>query len=144
MAWNLGANDVANAMASAVGAKAITVKQAVFIAGILNIIGAVFIGGHVTETIRKGIVSIDELAANPHLVMIGCFSALFAASLWVFLATMTGMPVSSTHSIVGAMMGFGLIAGGPSVVYWGKVLGIVASWLICPVFSGILGFIITW
>lgn len=141
MAWNLGANDVANAMASAVGAKAITVKQAVFIAGILNVVGAVFIGGHVTETIRKGIVSIDKLAANPYLVMIGCFSALLAASLWIFLATMAGMPVSSTHSIVGAMLGFGFIAGGPSVVYWGKVLGIVASWLISPVFSGILGFI---
>jgi len=141
MAWNLGANDVANAMASAVGAKAITIRQAVFIAGILSIVGAVFIGGHVTETIRKGIVSIDSLASNPQLIIIGCFSALFAASFWVFLATWAEMPVSSTHSIVGAMLGFGIVAGGPSMVHWGKVFGIVASWLISPFFSAILGFI---
>ena len=141
MAWNLGANDVANAMASAVGARAITIKQAVFIAGTLNVIGAVFIGGHVTETIRKGIVSIDKLSASPELVMIGCFSALFAASFWVFLATWAEMPVSSTHSIVGGMLGFGIIAGGPGVVHWVRVFEIVASWVISPFFSAVLGFI---
>jgi PiT family inorganic phosphate transporter len=85
MAWNIGANDVANSMASAVGARAITIRQAVFIAGILNIVGAVFIGSHVTKTIRKGIVSTDILS-DPHLALIGAFSALLAAALWVSFA----------------------------------------------------------
>ena len=86
MAWNIGANDVANSMASAVGAKAITIKQAIFIAGILNIVGATFIGTHVTNTIRKGIVSTDVLT-DPHLALIGALSALLAAALWVSFAT---------------------------------------------------------
>jgi PiT family inorganic phosphate transporter len=117
MAWNIGANDVANSMASAVGARAITIRQAVFIAGILNIVGAVFIGSHVTKTIRKGIVSTDILS-DPHLALIGAFSALLAAALWVSFATWKSLPVSTTHSIVGAMIGFGIMAGGFSVINW--------------------------
>lgn len=101
MSWNIGANDVANSMASAVGAKAITIHQAIFIAGILNITGAVFIGSHVTNTIRKGIVSTDILA-DPHIALIGAFSALLAASLRISFATWKSLPVSTTHSIVGA------------------------------------------
>ncbi|MDL1970960.1 MAG: inorganic phosphate transporter [Candidatus Desulfofervidaceae bacterium] len=142
MAWNLGANDVANSMASAVGARAITIKQAMVIAGVLTFVGATFIGGHVTETIRKGIVPFDVLSSRPELIVIGSFAALFAASLWVFIATWTKMPVSSTHSIVGALLGVGIIAGGPEVVNWPKVGEIVASWIISPFFSGILGFIL--
>ena len=111
MAWNIGANDVANSMASAVGAKAITIKQAIFIAGILNVLGATFIGTHVTNTIRKGIVSTDVLT-DPHLALIGALSALLAAALWVSFATWKSLPVSTTHSIVGAMIGFGIMAGG--------------------------------
>ncbi|MFZ7127435.1 MAG: inorganic phosphate transporter [Desulfobacterales bacterium] len=139
MAWNIGANDVANSMASAVGAKAITIRQAVFIAGFLNIAGAVFIGAHVTETIRKGIVSPDVLT-DPHLALIGALSALLASALWVSFATWKSLPVSTTHSIVGAMIGYGIMAGGVSVINWGKLGAVVASWVISPVFSLIIGF----
>jgi PiT family inorganic phosphate transporter len=140
MAWNIGANDVANSMASAVGAKAITIRQAVFIAGILNIIGATVIGSHVTNTIRKGIVS-TEVLTDPHLALIGALSALLAAALWVSFATWKSLPVSTTHSIVGAMIGFGIMAGGFSVINWGKLLAVVLSWVISPVFALILGFV---
>ncbi|MFH1672877.1 MAG: inorganic phosphate transporter [Pseudomonadota bacterium] len=139
MAWNIGANDAANAMASAVGAKAITLRQAVFIAGILNIVGAIFIGSHVTETIRKGIVSPDVLA-DDRVILIGALSALIAAALWVFFSTWKSLPVSTTHSIVGAMLGFGIIAGGFSAVNWITLGAIVASWIISPIFAMILAF----
>ncbi|MGD2269932.1 MAG: inorganic phosphate transporter [Desulfobacterales bacterium] len=139
MAWNIGANDVANSMASAVGAKAITVRQSIFIAGILNVIGATFIGSHVTQTIRKGIVS-TEILTDPHLALIGALSALLAASLWVSFATWKSLPVSTTHSIVGAMIGFGIMAGGFSVINWAKLGAVVLSWVISPVFSMIIGY----
>jgi len=140
MAWNIGANDVANSMASAVGAKAITIRQAVFIAGILNIVGAVFIGSHVTKTIRKGIVSTDILA-DPHLTLIGALAALLAAALWVSFATWKSLPVSTTHSIVGAMIGFGIMAGGFSVINWGKLAAVVLSWVISPVLAMVIAFL---
>jgi PiT family inorganic phosphate transporter len=140
MAWNIGANDVANSMASAVGAKAITIRQSIFIAGILNIIGATFIGSHVTQTIRKGIVSTDILA-DPHLALIGALAALLAAALWVSFATWKSLPVSTTHSIVGAMIGFGITAGGFSVINWGKLGAVVLSWVISPVFAMAIGFL---
>jgi PiT family inorganic phosphate transporter len=140
MAWNIGANDVANSMASAVGARAITIRQAIFIAGILNIVGAVFIGSHVTKTIRKGIVSTDILS-DPHLALIGALSALLAAALWVSFATWKSLPVSTTHSIVGAMIGFGIMAGGFSVINWGKLGAVVLSWVISPVFAMVIAFL---
>jgi PiT family inorganic phosphate transporter len=126
-------------MASAVGARAITIRQAIFIAGILNIVGAVFIGGHVTNTIRKGIVSTDILA-DPNLALIGGLSALLSAALWVSFATWKSLPVSTTHSIVGAMIGFGIMAGGFATINWGKLGAVVLSWIISPVFSMIIGF----
>ncbi|NDV20417.1 phosphate permease [Pseudodesulfovibrio sp. JC047] len=141
MAFNLGANDVANSMASAVGARAITVKQAVFIAGTLNFVGAVFLGSHVTATISKGIIN-PEVISDPKIIMIGMFAALLAAGLWVLVATLTALPVSSTHSIVGAIMGFGLVAGGPDVVNWLKIGGIVLSWIISPFFAAAIAFFI--
>jgi PiT family inorganic phosphate transporter len=141
MAWNIGANDVANSMASAVGAKAITIRQAIFIAGILNIVGATFIGSHVTNTIRKGIVSTDVLS-DPHVALLGALSALLAAALWVSFATIKSLPVSTTHSIVGAMIGFGVMTGGFSVINWGKLGAVVASWIISPVFSLIIAWLL--
>ena len=140
MAWNIGANDVANSMASAVGAKAITIRQAIFIAGILNIVGATLIGSHVTNTIRKGIVS-TEIMADPHVALIGALSALLAAAFWVSFATWKSLPVSTTHSIVGAMIGFGIVAGGMSVINWGKLGAVVLSWVISPVFSLVIAFV---
>ena len=140
MAWNIGANDVANSMASAVGAKAITIRQAVFIAGILNIVGATFIGSHVTNTIRKGIVS-TEVMSDPVVALAGALAALLAAALWVSFATWRSRPVSTTHSIVGAMIGFGIMAGGFSVINWGKLGAVVLSWVISPVFSLVIAFV---
>lgn len=140
MAWNIGANDVANSMASAVGAKAITIRQAIFIAGILNILGAVFIGAHVTDTIRKGIVS-TEILTDPHMALIGALAALLASALWVSFATWKSLPVSTTHAIVGAMTGFGIMAGGVSAVNWGKLGGVVLSWVVSPIFSLLIAFV---
>ncbi len=139
MAWNIGANDVANSMASAVGARAITIRQAILIAGILNLAGAAFIGSHVTDTIRKGIVSTDVLT-DPQQALIGALSALLAAALWVSFATWQSLPVSTTHSIVGAMIGFGIMTGGFSVINWGKLGAVVLSWIISPVFSMLLAY----
>jgi len=141
MAWNIGANDVANSMASSVGAKAITIRQAIFLAGILNIVGAVFIGSHVTNTIRKGIVSTD-IMTDPHVALIGALSALLAAALWVSFATWKSLPVSTTHSIVGAMIGFGIMAGGFTVINWGKLFAVVLSWIVSPLFSIIISYLI--
>jgi PiT family inorganic phosphate transporter len=139
MAWNIGANDVANSMASAVGAKAITLRQAILIAAVLNIAGAAFLGSHVTDTIRKGIVH-GEVFGDPDLALTGAFSALLSASLWVSFATWRSLPVSTTHSIVGSMVGFGVAVGGFTVINWGVLAAVVLSWVISPVFSLIIGY----
>ncbi len=141
MAWNIGANDVANSMASAVGAKAITLRQAVIIAGVLTFVGATFVGTHVTDTVRKGILNPYEMG-TPMVVIIAFSSALLGASIWIFIATWKGLPVSTTHSIVGALVGTGLISGGSSIIHWGKIWGIIASWVISPLFSAILAFLV--
>ncbi len=139
MAWNIGANDVANGMAPAVGAKAITLKQAVIIAGILDFLGAAFIGSHVTDTIRNNIV--DPVAmTDPHTVSLGLLAALLAAAFWVFFASWRNLPVSTTHSVVGAMLGFGIVTGGWSVIQWAKVSAIVLSWVVSPLFSSLLAY----
>ena len=141
MAFSLGANDVANSMASAVGARAITIRQAVIIAGTLTFVGAVFLGSHVTATITRGIINPEHIA-DPRIMMLGMFSALLAASLWVLIASLTALPVSSTHSIVGSILGFGIVAGGPLVVNWWILSGVVLSWIISPLFAGTIAFLI--
>lgn len=141
VAWNIGANDVANSMASAVGAKAITYKQAIFIASILTIVGATFIGSHVTDTVSKGIVD-PAFIKDPQIAIIGFISALFAAGVWITFATWKSLPVSTTHSIVGALIGFGLVYGGKDAVNWTKLGGVVLSWIISPIFAGALAFMI--
>ncbi|MFW5975575.1 MAG: inorganic phosphate transporter [Desulfosalsimonas sp.] len=140
MAWNIGANDVANSMASAVGSRAITLRQAIFIAGILNIVGAAFIGSHVTDTIRKGIVS-PQVLEDPQVALAGALSALLAAALWVSFATWKSLPVSTTHSIVGSMIGFGIVSGGFSVINWTGLIAVISSWVISPVFAMAISFI---
>ncbi|KPJ98387.1 MAG: hypothetical protein AMJ60_08390 [Desulfobacterales bacterium SG8_35] len=150
MAWNIGANDVANSMADAVGSGALSVKQAVIAAGICEFAGAVLVGSHVTDTIRKGIVDPGALAAMPGmlegepaaLLVIGMSAALLSAAIWLNLATWTGMPVSTTHSIVGSIAGFGIVAAGIGSVHWGKMGQIVASWFISPFAGGLMAFII--
>jgi PiT family inorganic phosphate transporter len=141
MAWNIGANDCANAMASAVGSKVITLRQALVLATLLTFIGATFVGSHVAQTIRKGIVD-SQAIGSPRLIWIGLLSALLAASLWVCLATYRNLPVSTTHSIVGAVIGVGLVTGGPSAVHWKEVIYIVLSWILSPLLSGMAGFVL--
>jgi inorganic phosphate transporter, PiT family len=141
MAWNIGANDCANAMASAVGAKVITLRQSLVLATVLTFLGATFVGSHVAKTILNDIVN-QEAIKNPVLVWLGLLSALFSASLWVCLSTYKNLPVSTTHSIIGAMIGVGLVAGGPSVVHWGSVGFIFLSWILSPILSGVAAFFI--
>ncbi|ODN31189.1 phosphate permease [Fervidobacterium thailandense] len=141
MAFAIGANDVANGMATAVGARAITVRQAALIAAFLEFLGAVMFGATVTKTIASGIVSIDHIQ-DPNKVIIGAISALVAATAWVLLATYYAMPVSTTHSIIGGMVGFGLVSGGARVIYWDKLWKIVLSWFVSPVVGGVLSFIV--
>jgi PiT family inorganic phosphate transporter len=142
MAWNIGANDVANSMADAVGSKALTVFWAVVLAGICNFCGAVLVGGHVTDTVRKGIIDTQAFAQDPRMLAHGMVCALFAAAVWLNLASYFGMPVSTTHSIVGAIVGFGILKAGLGYVHWSTLGRIVASWLISPLAGGVTAFVI--
>ncbi len=141
MAFSLGANDVANSMAPAVGARAITVRQAVIIAGSLTFVGAVFLGANVTATITRGIINPEHIT-DPKIMVLGMFASLMAASLWVLLASLTSLPVSSTHSIVGSILGFSLVAAGPNVINWWVLSGVVASWFISPFLAGGIAYLI--
>jgi inorganic phosphate transporter, PiT family len=142
MAWGIGANDVANAMGTSVGSKALTIKQAILIAMVFEFAGAYLAGGEVTSTIRKGIIDASYFVDSPELLVFGMISALFAAATWLLIASILGWPVSTTHSIVGAIVGFAAVGVSPDAVEWGKVLGIVGSWIITPLISGIIAFII--
>jgi PiT family inorganic phosphate transporter len=139
MAWNIGANDVANAMGTSVGSHAITMKQAVLLAAVFEFAGAFLVGGHVTETVRKGIVSTEIFQSSPEIFVLGMLSALIAAGVWLNLATYLGLPVSTTHSIIGSIVGFGLLVGGVSAIHWGKLLSVVMSWVISPLCGGLIG-----
>jgi len=141
MAWNIGANDVANAMGTSVGSHAITMKQAVLLAAVFEFAGAFLVGGHVTNTVRKGIVSTEVFQGNPEIFVLGMLSALIAAGIWLNLATYLGLPVSTTHSIIGAIVGFGLVVGGFSAIHWGKLGSVVMSWVISPVCGGLMGWV---
>lgn len=141
MAWNIGANDVANAMGTSVGSGALTLKQAVIIAAVLEFSGAFFLGSHVSETIQKGIVD-SAIFTNPMVLVYGMLSALISAGVWLQLASYYGWPVSTTHSIVGAIVGFGLVVGGVEAIYWDNVAFIASSWILSPLLGGILSFAI--
>ncbi len=142
MAWGIGANDVANAMGTSVGSGAITLKQAILIAAVFEFAGAFLAGGQVTSTIRRGIVDPALLAGTPELLVYGMISALLAAAVWLLIASMKGWPVSTTHSIVGAIVGFAAVGIGVDSVSWVKVGTIVMSWISSPLMAGILAFII--
>ncbi|RVU31557.1 inorganic phosphate transporter [Neptunomonas marina] len=140
MAWGVGANDVANAMGTSVGSKALTLKQAIMIAILFEFAGAYLAGGAVTSTIRKGIIDPGILSGNPELLVFGMMSALLAAGIWLLVATHFGWPVSTTHSIVGAIVGFAAVGISVDAVNWGKVSKIVASWVVSPVTAGFIAF----
>ena len=138
MAWGVGANDVANAMGTSVGSKALTIRQAIIIAMVFEFCGAYFAGGQVTETIKNGIV--DAELIPPDLFVLGMMSSLLAAGTWLLIASIKGWPVSTTHSIVGAVIGFAAIGISPDVVHWSAIGPIVASWVVTPFLSGVLAF----
>ncbi|WP_301098952.1 inorganic phosphate transporter [Otariodibacter sp.] len=142
MSFGIGANDVANAMGTSVGSGAITPKQAVYIALIFELMGAYFAGGEVAETIKSGIISADTFAGRPDILILGMMSSLFAAGLWLMIASHKGWPVSTTHSIIGAIVGFACITIGTEAVQWGQFSGIVGSWFITPILAGIVAFFI--
>jgi PiT family inorganic phosphate transporter len=149
MAWNIGANDVANSMADAVGSKALSIKNAVILAGVCEFAGAVMVGSHVTDTVRKGIVDPSVIAEMPGLlqgeaaamIVVGMTAALLSAAFWLHFSSATGMPVSTTHSIVGAVAGFGIVAAGINSVNWAKMGQIVASWFISPIAGGVIAYV---
>ena len=140
MAWAIGANDVANAMGTSVGSGALTIRGAIIVAAILEFSGAFLAGGHVTDTVRKGILDMD-LMSNEHLIY-GMLAALTSAGTLLLGATRLGLPVSTTHAIVGAIVGFGAVSIGPEAVRWDKVGQIVVSWVSSPLLSGLLAFFI--
>ena len=142
MAWGIGANDVANAMATSVGSRALTIKQAIIVAAVFEFTGAFLAGGQVTATIRNGIIDVTSVGDNPELLIFGMLAALLAAAVWLLIASQKGWPVSTTHSIVGAIVGFAVVGVGMDAVHWSKVGTIAASWVISPMMSGFLAFFI--
>ncbi|RUM41515.1 MAG: phosphate permease [Desulfocapsa sp.] len=142
MTWGVGANDLANAMGTSVGAGAVSVKQAIGIAIIFEFAGAVLAGGHVTQTIRKGIIDPTTIIDQPQILVYGMLAALLAAAVWLMIASSKGWPVSTTHSIVGALVGFAVVGIGPNAVNWGEIAKIIASWVVSPVVGGILSFLL--
>ena len=143
MTWGIGANDVANALGTSVGSGAVTVRTAIIIAAIFEFLGAAVAGGHVTRTIRKGIIDPSAIVDDPQLLIFGMLAALLAAAIWLAIASFKGWPVSTTHSIVGALVGFGIAGVGVSAVNWAKIGQIAASWVISPVVGGIIAFVLT-
>jgi PiT family inorganic phosphate transporter len=142
MAWGIGANDVANAMGTSVGSGALTLRGAIIVAAVLEFSGAFLAGGHVTDTVRKGMLDMDRVALNPELLVYGMLAALASAATLLLLASSRGLPISTTHSIVGAIIGFGAVAFGVDAVAWGKVIQIVLSWVTSPLIGGVLAFLI--
>jgi len=142
MAWGIGANDVANAMGTSVGSGAVTIKHAIIIAAIFEFSGALLAGGEVTQTIRKGMIDTTSLAATPELLVFGMLAALLAAAVWLLVASYYGWPVSTTHSIVGAIVGFAAVGIGMEAVMWGKVGTIAMSWIISPLTAGVIAYVL--
>ena len=142
MAWGIGANDVANAMATSVGSRALTIKQAILVAAVFEFAGALLAGGEVTSTIRKGIVDASSLEGQEELLIYGMLAALLSAGTWLLIASRKGWPVSATHSIVGAIVGFAAVGIGVEAVQWSKVGTIVMSWVVSPLTSGFIAFLI--
>ncbi len=148
MAWNIGANDLANAMGTSVGSGALSLKQVIIVAAVFEFCGAVFFGKRVTSTLAKGIVPVDHIRMiDPHLVVIGMLAAILAAGFWITLATFYNLPVSTTHSIVGSVLGFGLVSAyhgiiSYSEIHWPVLVKIVASWLISPLLGALVAYIL--
>ncbi|MFM2486525.1 inorganic phosphate transporter [Celerinatantimonas yamalensis] len=142
MAWGIGANDVANAMGTSVGSGVLTIRNAVFIAMIFEFSGAYLAGGEVTNTVRKGIIDPTLFSHDPQIMVYGMIASLLAAGAWLLIASYKGWPVSTTHSIVGAIIGFACVSSGPQTVEWSKLSSIIGSWIITPIIAGGLSYLL--
>ncbi len=142
MAWNIGANDVSNAMGTSVGSGALTLRRAVILAGILEFCGAYFVGGNVSETMERGLVNPEIFITQPLILVLGMCGALLGTSFWLQLASYLRWPVSTTHAIVGAIIGFGIMAGGFEAILWKEVSSIAISWVVSPILSAIISYAI--
>jgi PiT family inorganic phosphate transporter len=144
LAWSIGANDLANSMGTSVGSKALTIRRAVIIAGIFEFLGAALVGVHVTRTLRYGIVDPHAavFVADPYIYLYGMIAALLAAAIWVTISTYYSLPISTTQSIVGALIGFGVVAAGVSSISWGMMIEIGESWILSPLIGAALAFFI--
>lgn len=142
MAWNIGANDVSNAMGTSVGSGALTIRKAVILAAIFEFGGAVLVGANVTETMQSGLIDTSLFTHNPLILILGMCSALFGTGIWLQIASFFGWPVSTTHAIVGAILGFGALIGGAEAIKWGEISAIASSWVFSPLFSGIISYFI--
>lgn len=142
MAWNIGANDVSNAMGTSVGSGALTLRRAVVLAAILEFCGAYFVGANVSETMQHGLIDTNMFLTQPIILILGMCGALFGTGIWLQIASYFGWPVSTTHAIVGAIIGFGWVIGGSDAVQWSKTIAIVSSWIISPLMAGIISFVI--
>ncbi len=142
MAWNIGANDVSNAMGTSVGSGALTLRKAVLIAAVLEFSGAFFMGGNVSETMERGIINPALFASDPQILVLGMCGALLGTSIWLQIASYFGWPVSTTHAIVGSILGFGLLIGGLDALLWDEVGSIALSWVISPLFSALIAYLI--
>lgn len=142
MAWNIGANDVSNAMGTSVGSGALSLKKAVFLAAILEFCGAFFVGANVTETMQRGLIDPEMFLTEPMVLILGMTAALLGTGLWLQIASYFGWPVSTTHAIVGAILGFGILIGGFEAVQWEEVISIAISWVASPLFSALISYVI--
>ncbi|KAL5759890.1 hypothetical protein ACOSQ2_018728 [Xanthoceras sorbifolium] len=142
MAWNIGANDVANAMGTSVGSGALTLRQAVLTAAVLEFSGALLMGTHVTSTMQKGILVANVFQGKNTLLFAGLISSLAAAGTWLQVASYFGWPVSTTHCIVGSMVGFGLVYGGTGAVFWSSLARVTSSWVISPLVGAMVSFLV--
>lgn len=140
MAWGVGANDVANAMGTSVGSKALTIRQAIIIATFFEFIGAFFAGGEVTDTIRKGLLDLNSVDVNADMLILGMLASLLAAATWLIVASRFGWPVSTSHTIVGAIVGFAAFHLGLDMVDWDKMGHIAISWVVSPFLGGLIAF----
>ncbi|AGI32855.1 TPA: inorganic phosphate transporter [Mannheimia haemolytica] len=140
MAFGIGANDVSNAMGTSVGSGTITIKQAILIAMVFEFAGAYLAGGEVADTIKSGIIDPAQFANSPDILVLGMMASLCAAGMWLIIATKMGWPVSATHTIIGAVIGFALITIGSDAIQWDALGGIVGSWFVTPILAGIVAY----